>query len=184
MYSTTILMVLFFTTLKAQDTNKMALNSGKENSNVKSKTEKREIRKAERNLVPSMSKDAFIGDFGNIPNVVWEKYWIYDEAIFTKDGIKYKAFYDEDSKLLGTTTEKSFADLPMDAQKEIKKQFKNYTVDKVILFEDNQSNSEDMLLYGAQFEDADNYFAELSNKDKNIVIQINPEGEIFFFKTL
>jgi len=40
------------------------------------------------------------------------------------------------------------------------------------------------MLYGAQFEDADNYFVELS-KDKNkLVLQVNNEGIVFFLKKL
>ena len=184
MYSTAILLMMFSVTLKAQDKNKTALNSGSENFRKESKTVKSKIHKADLNLVSEMSRNAFIADFGKIPNVVWERHDLFDEAFYTKDGIKYTAFYDENSKLVGTTTDKTFADLPKNAQKEIKKQYKDYTVDKVIFFKDNQFNDQDMLLYGVQFEDADNYFIELSNKDKNIVIQSNPDGGLFFFKEL
>jgi hypothetical protein len=41
-----------------------------------------------------------------------------------------------------------------------------------------------MILYGIQFEDQDNYFVELSKASKKIVLQVNPEGAVFFFKDL
>lgn len=178
------LMIMFFTTLNAQDTKKTAMNSEKNNAKKESKIEKKEIRKEEGKMISEMSKEAFEGDFGKLPGVVWEKDHLFDVALFTKDGKNCKAFYDETSKLVGTVTDKNFTDLPKSAQNEIKKQYKDYTIDKVVYFEDNESNESDMLLYGTQFEDADNYFVELTGKNKNIVVQVNPKGSIFFFKEL
>ena len=183
-YSTVILMVVISTSLKAQDGNRMAMSSMKSVKKTETKAEKKEIRKENRNLVSEESMRTFVSDFGNISGVQWERGRYYDEALFTKDGHQYKAFYDQSSKLVGTTTEKTFADLPKSAQKDIQKRFGDYTIDKVIFFEDNQLNDQDMLLYGSKFEDADNYFAELSGKNKNIVIQIKPDGQVFFFEEL
>ncbi len=160
------------------------MNSMKSVRKSETKAERKEVRKEDRNMVSDVSKENFVSDFGRIPNVKWEKSQLFDEAEFTKDGHQYKAFYSDDSKLIGTTTEKTFADLPKNAQKDIQKHYGEYKVDKVVYFEDNQENDQDMQLYGSQFEDADNYFVELSNKDKNIVIQINPKGQIYFFKEL
>jgi len=39
-------------------------------------------------------------------------------------------------------------------------------------------------LYGVQFEDADNYFVELSKGIKKNVLQVNTEGVVCFFKQL
>jgi len=39
-------------------------------------------------------------------------------------------------------------------------------------------------LYGNPFEDADNYFAELSNNNKTIVLQISMDGLVSFFEDL
>jgi len=180
-----ILMVLISTTSNARDTRSMARNT-KKNSAIESKMERKEIRESERNLVPEMAMDAFRIDFGNISDVSWERDHSMDIASFSKNGKQMKAFYDESSDLVGTTTPKTFAELPKYAQKQIKKYYKNYSIDKVIYFKDNESNDTDMLLYGVQFEDADNYFVELSNKNKNqnIVLQVNPDGQVFFFKDL
>ena len=180
-YSTAILIVLSFGTSQAQDTKKSAHNSTKDIVAKETKAEKKEIRKMDKNLVSDLSINAFYADFGKIPNVGWEKELGFDIALFTKDGKDYKAYYDQDSKLVGTTNVIAFADLPKKSQEEIKKHYNDYTVDKVVFFEDNDANDADMLLYGTQFSDADNYFVEMSNKTKSIVVQTNADGELFFF---
>ena len=65
---------------------------------------------------------------------------------------------------------------------EIKKKYPGYKVENVIFFDDNEANDTDMMLYGIQFEDADNYFVELSKNNQTLVVQVNPFGEVFFFK--
>ena len=182
-YSTAILMLISFS-LKAQDKNTMEMTSMHSIKKSETKAERKEVRKEDRNLVSELSMNAFIDDFGDIPNVAWEKGPSFDEALYTKDGIKYKAFYDESSKLVGTITDKTFADLPTTAQKEINKKYKDYKVDKVVFFRDNELNEQNMSLYGINFEDTDNYFAELSGEGKNIILKISPEGRIFFFKEM
>lgn len=152
------------------------------------KKEKREERKALRKLSgqePSyQSKEQFAEDFDNVSNVSWKRTKYFDEATFTKDGQRMTAFYDNENTLVGTTQVKSFADLPADAQKTIGKKYKDYNIGKVILFDDNESNDASMLLYGQQFEDTDNYFVELQKDNRDIVLQVNMEGEVFFFTQL
>ena len=100
------------------------------------------------------------------------------------DGKDYKAFYDYDSHLVGTTTPVMVKDLPAKAANEIRKKYDGYTIEKVLEFHDNDANITDMLLYGTQFEDADNYFAELSNGKDIIVLKIGMNGSLYFFKKL
>ena len=174
---------MIFSTSFARDTRRMTLNS--ERSSVKeSKMERKEIREEDRNLVSDMSIEAFKTDFGNIKNVTWEKDPQFDIATFTQNGTKCQAFYNRESKLVGTTSNETFANLPKDAQKNIKKHYKGYTIDKVIYYKDNQDNNYNILLYGVQFASEDNYFVELSKKNDNIVLQVNPDGNVFFFKEL
>ena len=101
-----------------------------------------------------------------------------------RENSQMKAFYDINSKLVGTTQTKTFADVPIKGQEQIKKDYKDYTVGTVIFFDDNEANSTDMILYDIQFDDADNYFVELSKGTKKIVVQVNTEGDLFFFKDL
>lgn len=148
------------------------------------KSEKKELRKLEGNSVAEMSKINFAEDFGNVPNVNWKRSSVLDEATFNQDGKQTTAYYDSHSKLVGTTAAVTFTDLPTSAQKEIKSRYKDYTIDKVLFFEDSQANDSDMLLYGAQFEDSNNYFVELSKKQKKTILQVNEEGVVFFFAEL
>lgn len=130
------------------------------------------------------AKQAFYSDFGNIPVTEWERTVNYDRATFTKDGQVMKAFYDADAKLVGTISDKTFEDLPANAQKYINEKYKDYSKGSVILFDDNEVNETDMIMYGQQFEDADNYFVEMKKDNKTIILQANMEGDVTFFKQL
>ncbi|MDP4223654.1 MAG: hypothetical protein Q8868_10105 [Bacteroidota bacterium] len=143
------------------------------------------LKKLEGKEINVMAKNSFITAFGNLPNVKWERSANFDEALFMKNGKEMKAYFDYEGKLVGTTTHVTFADIPANAQKEIQSKYKDYTiVPAVVFFDDNEVNDTDMMLYGVQFEDADNYFVELTKGTKKIVLQVNTEGMVFFFKEL
>ena len=148
------------------------------------KTERKALRKLEGTKVSELAKTHFYSDFGNVPNAVWKRVDTYDQVIFTKDGQKMTAFYDYDANLVGTTSNKKFTDLPARAQQEIKAKYKNYSIGTVIFYDDNEANETDMILYGAQFEDADNYFVELAKGAEKIVVEVNPAGFVTYFKKL
>jgi hypothetical protein len=149
------------------------------------KSERVALRKLEGNIVNERAKSAFSSDFMGATNVQSRRIGTFDEFSFTsKDGQKMKAFYDFDNKLVGTTQPKTFADLPVKAQEQIKKEYKDYTVGPVIFYDDNEANPTDMILYGVQFEDADNYFVELTKGDKKLVLHVSPMGSVFFFADL
>ena len=148
------------------------------------KEEQKKLRKLKGKEVSSQSKQAFYGDFGNIPVTKWERTANFDEATFTKDGLVMKAYYDADSKLVGTTTHKTFADIPASAQKEINKKYQGYTKGDVIFFDDNELNETDMVMFGNQFDDADNYFVDLKKDNKEIILQVNMGGDVSFFKQM
>ena len=148
------------------------------------RSEEKELRKLEGKEVSYRAKQAFYSDFGNIPVTEWERTVNYDRATFTKDGQVMKAFYDADAKLVGTISDKTFEDLPANAQKYINEKYKDYSKGSVILFDDNEVNETDMIMYGQQFEDADNYFVEMKKDNKTIILQANMEGDVTFFKQL
>jgi len=125
----------------------------------------------------------FLADFPGATNVSWKKIG-FEEATFTLNGKEMKAFYDYNGMLIGTTSAANYFDMPEIARKYIEKHYKDYTTQQVILFDDNEYNDTDMMLYGNQFEDEDNYFVELSNNNKKIVLQVNMEGLVTFFKDL
>ncbi len=148
------------------------------------KKERVALRKLEGNAVSQAAKNSFNADIGNLPNVQWRRIETLDEASFNKDGKEMKAFYDSFGTLVGTTTHVTFADVPVKGQQEIKARYKDYSIGPVVYFDDNEFNESDMMLYGAQFEDEDNYFVELARGANKIVLQVNPRGEVFFFKQL
>lgn len=152
------------------------------------KKEKKEERKALRKLEGKeptyQSKQQFYQDYGDVPNVTWKRTGYFDEATFLQHGIKTTAYYDFKNQLVGTTQPKTFTDLPAAAQKFINKKYKGYKAVKVILYDDNEDNDSDMLLYGHQFDDSDNYFVELQQGSKDIIVEVAMNGEVAFFTTM
>jgi hypothetical protein len=149
------------------------------------KAERVALRKLEGSTVSTIAKDNFSSEFKDAKNVQWKRVDTYDEAAFTtKDGYQMKAFYDYDGKLVGTTQLKTFADVPLKGQKQIKKEYKDYIVGPIVLFDDNEANATDMIMYGTQFEDEDTYFVELTKGTNKIILHVNSSGEVFFFKQL
>lgn len=185
--SLTFLLAIGVIRIQAQEKEKAAIKEIKKEVKTEKKelkTERKELRKLERTEVGTISKNSFYEAFGDVPNVKWRSSAYYDEATFTKDGHEMTAFFDFDEKLVGTTTVKTFADVPARGQKAIKTKYKDYTVGPVIFYDDNEFNDTDMMLYGLQFEDEDNYFVELTKENSKIVVRVNAAGEMFFFKKL
>ena len=154
------------------------------NINQEKKGERKELRKLKGNEVSYQAKQAFIIDFGNIHVTNWERLDNFGEAAFIKDGQAMSAFYDEDAKLVGTTTNKTFADLPEKAQKYISEKYKDYSIGDVILYDDNEQNETDMVLYNLQFDDVDSYFVELKKDNKKIVVQVRENGDVAYYTRL
>lgn len=148
------------------------------------KEENRTIRREKAAIEPNYTTEQhFLNDFPKATNVSW-KINGFEEATFTLNGKDMKAFYDYNNELIGTTSEVNYFDMPEVARKYIEKHYKDYTTSQVILYDDNEYNDTDMMLYGNQFEDEDNYFVELSNNNRKIVLQVNMEGLVSFFKDL
>ena len=146
------------------------------------KTE-REIKRNER-TVSYQSNEAFHRDFPGAENVNWKVSSPFEEATFDYNNITLTAYYDVESNLIGTTTEKTFNDIPLKAQEHIRKMYANYTPGEVILFDDNENNDTDMELFNTVFDDEDNYFISLKNDKETIVLKVNKRGDSSFFKTL
>lgn len=181
---TAVMFLLTFTTVKADSRKKAELKSEIKSNRENLKTERKQLRKTDESVVSDLSKDNFYGDFGNVASLKWTKTDNFDVASFMQNGKDIKAFYDYNSNLVGTTSIKAFADLPMIAQKTIKKDYKKYRIGDVIYFADNQDNDTNMILWDTEFDDANSYFVELRNPKHHIILQVNPEGDVSFFKQL
>jgi hypothetical protein len=116
--------------------------------------------------------------------VYWRRDANFDVASFTENGQKMEAFYDYDANPVGTTAVKTFADLPAKAQNEIKSKYKDYSIGQVLFFDDNEWNETDMIMYGSQFNDADNYFVEQTKGNDKIVVRVDVPGYVYFFTKL
>ena len=145
------------------------------------KEAKREARKSE---ISSRSLQQFSADFPGAEQIGTARVGTMDKISFLLNGVQSEAYYDMSSNLIGTITEKTVDDLPKIALKTIGKNYKSYTIGRVLLYDDNEANDSDMTLYGRQFADADNYFVELSRPGKKIIIQVSTSGDVFFFKSL
>jgi hypothetical protein len=156
---------------------------GNENKNVAT-TEKPALLNPDGKSVSYASKENFEATYGKISDVMWTRGKTYDEATFSKDGKKFTAFFDDNGTLVGTTNECSFSELPAKGQKEIKSKYKDYTVGKVIFFDDNKFQESEMLLYGLQFKDKDNYFVEVSKGTRNMVLKVDTAGFVEFYANM
>lgn len=149
------------------------------------KKEKQEVRKELRKLegeeVSAEAKQHFDTDFIATTDARWERTAHFDEVAYTKDGQMSKAYYDTDTKLVGTTSNRTFEELPVKAQKTINRKYRSYKSGDVILFHDNEFNRSNMVLYNQQFIDNNNYFVEMKSENKRIVLRVNMEGDVFYF---
>lgn len=185
-----VAMTLSITVLQAQTVQEKKVKSeikslDKKDPNQKNekKTLRRELHKLKGQDVSNASKGQFMKDFGKISNVKWKRNDYFDQATFMKDGTSMTAFYDDDSKLVGTTTVKKFSDLPSKAQNDINKKYKDYTIGSVIYFKDNEFNEMDIIMYGREFSDS-SYFVELSKNGKNSVLQVTSDGNVTYFEQM
>ena len=136
------------------------------------------------NEVSVLTKDEFVTDFPDAKNARFVRTKNFDEVAFMSGNERLRAYYDNTSNLVGTTQEKSFADLPEHAQKEILKKYTDYSVDDVIKFDDNETNETEMIMFGTTLGDADNYFVELKNDSQAILVEVDLLGGVSFLKDL
>jgi hypothetical protein len=95
-----------------------------------------------------------------------------------------KAYFDNDGELVGTSIQTNMKALPMKSQLEIAKKYGGYTVGDVILYDDNNEQISDIILFGTQMESADNYFVELKKDSKRVILEVSPEARVTLFKEL
>jgi hypothetical protein len=142
--------------------------------------------KAQSNVkeISYQATQQFYDDFGNLPVLKSERTPYFDEVTFLKDRVAQIAFYDAGSDLVGTMTDKSFEDLPKDAQDYIDRHYGDYTVKAVHYFKDNEANGTNMNLYDQEFENEDSYFVELERDSKTVILHVTLNGSVYFFSEL
>jgi len=169
---------------QTQDIKNYASNMGKKEKRTELRAEHREMRKLAVNNVSDFSLKSFNTDFGANSNVSWSRTDHFDEASFLKNGQETKAYYDFEGNLVGTTTHKTFTDLPSIGQKTITKSYADYSIESVLLYNFNKLSDAQMILFSEQFVDSKNFFVQMSNGRERIVLQVTPVGQVYFFKKI
>lgn len=134
--------------------------------------------------VSKLSINSFYTDFGYLPDAQWEKTEDFDKATFILDGQKISAFYDSSNTLVGTTSFKTFADLPAKGIKNLILTYKNYNVGSVVYFNSNEADKSGRLHYGSTLNDEENYFVELLKENERIIVRINLRGDVSLYKRI
>lgn len=129
-----------------------------------------------------MAREAFYRDFREATDAVWTPGKTMDRVDFMLQGKPLTAYYDLQADLIGTTSVRSPEELPERARKEIAKKYPGYKMGELIFFEDNTYNESDMILFDNRFDDADNYFLQLTDGPKEIILQVSPEGSVSVFR--
>jgi hypothetical protein len=134
--------------------------------------------------IGSLSLDQFRTDFGKVNNASWRKTVHFDEVSFSKNGKAITAYYDEEGNLIGTTRVRTFNELPPEGQRQIKEEYKGYTIGPVILFRNDNISPDESKIYGPQYRYDENYFVEMTKGKRKIVVQVNPVGTIYYFRSM
>ncbi len=95
-----------------------------------------------------------------------------------------KAYFDNDGEMVGTSIQTNLKALPIKAQLEIAKKYGDYSVTDAILYDDNNEQISDIILYGTQMESSDNYFVELKKDNRKVILEVSPEGSVSIFKEI
>jgi hypothetical protein len=132
----------------------------------------------------TLLKIQFATDFPDARDAHFVSKENFDEVSFTEHKEKLSAYYNGTNQLVGTIQKKDFDDLPDNAKKEILKNYAAYTVKDVIRFDDNESDGVERILYGTSFDDGDNYFVELKEDSKAIVLKVSLSGDVSFLTTM
>lgn len=175
-----VLAVAFFT----NNIHAATVTGNKKTLREERKSERITLRKLRGQEVSYQSQQHFDTRFSDATNVSWTRQDYFDVVHFTEHNKNITAYYDTNSQLVGVISPSSVDKLPVASQNYINKHYKDYTIQKVIFYDDNEANPTDMILYGDQFEDSDSYFAELSNGTSQIVLHIFKDGNVDFFKKL
>jgi len=116
----------------------------------------------------------FNADFANATETVWTITKNCQKADFYVDGVKRTAFYNLAGEFLGTTQTVSYKAIPAQSQKLIAADYKGYTAGDVIVYQTNEELNDSI--------DATTYFVDLKNSDHEVLVRVNNQGGVEFFK--
>jgi hypothetical protein len=143
-----------------------------------------------QDAVSVFTRNQFASDFPDATNIRFEKMDDFDEVNYSQKGRKITAYYDVNSELVGTLRNRSFRNLPANAQTEIVNKYPGYTVVSVVRFNtngddvSNLDNNLELPFNGDSSDESSHYFVELTNDSKAIVLMVALSGEVSFFRTM
>jgi len=116
----------------------------------------------------------FTADFSDASNVVWTVNGSFQKADFISGDVKKTAFYNLQGQFVALTQDVDARAIPAKTQKEIAENYKGYTVNEVIVIQNNTELNPDA--------DETAYFVDLKNDTKEVLVKITPEAHIEFYK--
>jgi len=116
----------------------------------------------------------FAADFATAKDITWTVNNNFQRADFTLEGVKTSAFYNLQGDFVALTVDVDAKAVPVKAQTEISEQYKGYTVDHVIVLQNNTELNPEA--------EATVYFADLKKDDKEVLVRITPEAHIELYK--
>lgn len=181
-------MLLITGTASFAQTGLAVVKKDEKNTRHELREEKKEAREVKKEIALTSpdynTAQQFMRDFPDAKDVHWSKKDFEKASFLDKNGKRLYAFYDYYSQLIGTVSDATYDGLPAAAKKSIARYYPGYTPQAVILFDDNEDNTTDMILYERRFEDADNYFVEMAKGDKKIVLMVSMDGEVSYFTNM
>jgi hypothetical protein len=115
----------------------------------------------------------FDADFSNATNIVWTVDNKFQKADFILEGVRTTAFYNHQGEFVALTMDVDAKAIPAAAMKEIAADYKGYTVNEVIVVQNNTAVNPDA--------EENAYFADLKSGDKEVLVKITPESHIEFY---
>ncbi len=118
----------------------------------------------------------FANDFTGATEVKWSKNKYLQQVDFVFNGDPASAFYNYNGEFLGLIYNLDFKTLPAKAMKQIEKNYKGYTLNKVILLQapENMSGDADQVAY----------FADLKKNNSEVLVRITPQANVELFQQI
>ncbi len=116
----------------------------------------------------------FSTQFPDAKNISWTVSNGFQRADFELEGVQSSAFYDLSGDFVAITEEITAKAVPAATLKEINTKFNGYTVDHMIVLQNNTELNPDA--------EATVYFADLKNGQKEALVRIDADGHIELYK--
>ncbi len=131
--------------------------------------------------IPVNTKNEFAANYSEVQNVIWKKEDGYYKASFTKDNKPLMAFFNYDDQLIGEGYYVEYTDLPEKARERIAEKYPNYSPQKSMFFNNNESNVSDFLNFPGSTLPEESYFVLLKEDAKEIVVNVTKDGEVAYY---